>query len=56
MLFESQAFYWADTESWSLANATRDKSSWIAAKKFSWRDASNWMGAELRYGSDDWTT
>ena len=43
-------FYWADTSDWRPDSADRDKATWIAAKKLSWRDVSEWMGADLRYG------
>jgi hypothetical protein len=50
MLHESDRFYWADSDDWSPASATRDKSTWIAAKTLSWRDASDLMGPDLHYG------
>jgi hypothetical protein len=50
MLKEGDIFYWADASDWSPSTTQRDQVTWIAAKKLSWRDASDWMGAELRYG------
>ena len=43
-------FYWADLGGWTPESPTRDEATWIAAKKVSWRDASEWMGSDLRYG------
>lgn len=53
LLCHEETFYWADTEGWSPADAARHDATWIAAKKLSWRDASDWMGADLRYGAND---
>jgi len=50
MLHRGEAFYWADVEGWSPESADRDDATWIAARKVSWRDASKWMGSELRFG------
>jgi hypothetical protein len=49
LLCREETFYWADTEEWSPAGTARDDSTWIAAKKLSGRDASDWMGDKLRY-------
>jgi hypothetical protein len=43
-------FYWADRYNWSPADADRNDATWIAGKMLSWRDASEWMGSELRFG------
>ncbi|HSI15244.1 MAG TPA: hypothetical protein VK961_24560 [Chthoniobacter sp.] len=51
MLLADGMFYWANTGDWSPAAPNRDDATWIAAKKLSWRDASDWMGAELHYGA-----
>jgi hypothetical protein len=56
MLFETDTFYWADAGGWSPEANDRDQATWIAAKKVSWRDASDLMGANLRYGIHDRTT
>jgi hypothetical protein len=53
LLLEGDTFYWADVGGWSPLASDRDEATWIAAKKASWRDASDWMGADLRYGSHD---
>ena len=42
-------FYWADTAEWTPESAERGDSTWVSARKACWRDASNWMGPELRY-------
>jgi hypothetical protein len=52
MLVENDVFYWADSEGWSLNSSEHDNATWISAKKLSWRDASNWMDAELRFKAD----
>ena len=50
LLCRDGTFYWAENAGWSPESPTRDDASWIAAKKLSWRDASEWMGPDLRYG------
>lgn len=50
MLLDGGIFYWADSGGWLRADANRNEATWIAARKVSWRDASDWMGEELRYG------
>ncbi len=50
LLCDGETFYWADTGGWTPTCTGRDDSTWIAAKKLSWRDASDWMGSEMRYG------
>lgn len=44
-------FYWADDEAWKPDDPSKYAVSWISSKKIKWRDVSEWMGAELRYGS-----
>ena len=46
-------FYWAETDGWSPKDAGRNDVTWIAAKMLSWRDASEWMGNELRFGPNN---
>ncbi len=53
LLHDGDIFYWADEGGWSPTGEARDRCTWIAAKKLSWRDASHWMGPELRYGTAD---
>jgi hypothetical protein len=50
MLCRDGTLYWADVGGWTPESSTRDEATWIAAKKFSWRDVSEWMGSDLRYG------
>lgn len=45
-------FYWAASSDWTLDCSFKDSVTWVAAKKVSWRDASDWMGEELRYHSN----
>jgi hypothetical protein len=53
MFLEGDTYYWADVGTWLPTANDRDKATWIAAKKVSWRDASDWMGAKLRYRSGE---
>jgi hypothetical protein len=53
ILREDEIFYWADRNDWMPKNSNRYDATWVAAKKLSWRDASNWMGKQLRYGAKD---
>jgi hypothetical protein len=41
---------WSPEQGWSPDDADRDQCSWVSARRLSWRDASEWMGQELRYG------
>ncbi len=50
MLQDGDTFYWADVGGWSQTANNCDEATWIAAKKIAWRDASDWMGADIRYG------
>lgn len=51
MLLVDGVYYWAESDDWSPNSQSRDSSTWIAAKTVSWRDASDWMGDELRFGT-----
>jgi hypothetical protein len=42
--------YWSDNSQWRPDSGDRDESTWIGARRLRWRDASAWMGEELRYG------
>jgi hypothetical protein len=53
MLYRDGTFYWTDLGGWVPESPTRDEATWIAAKKVSWRDVSEWMGSDLRYGPGD---
>ena len=50
MLCRDRTYYWADVSGWTFESTTHDDATWIAAKKVSWRDASEWMGSDLHYG------
>lgn len=41
---------WADVEGWAPDRADSDDVTWVSARRLRWRDASEWMGPELRYG------
>jgi hypothetical protein len=53
MLCRDGTFYWADAGGWTPNSSSRDDASWIAAKKLSWRDVSEWTGPDLHYGPGD---
>jgi len=40
-------FYWANDGTWTPESSS--ESTWVAARKVYWRDASEWLGASLRY-------
>jgi hypothetical protein len=42
-------FYWAESADWNPDVPKSDCVTWIAARRAWWRDASEWMGATLRY-------
>ena len=50
LLHHEGLFYWANEYCWSPENSDLDEVTWIAGKALSWRDASDWMGSELRLG------
>ena len=41
--------YWADGAEWTPELADRDEYTWVAARRAFWRDASHWLGSDLRY-------
>ncbi|WP_432351994.1 hypothetical protein [Sporosarcina sp. A2] len=45
--------YWTDDWGWDPKEKASESSSWIAAKSLKWRDASNWMEKQNRYGVID---
>lgn len=45
-------FYWADNEGWSLNDPSKYAVNWISSKIIKWRDTSEWMGVDLRYGDN----
>ena len=50
LLLKEGVFYWADVGDWLPDQEDIIHTTWIAAQKLKWRDASEWMGGELRYG------
>lgn len=42
-------YYWADRDDWSPELSAVDESTWVSARKAYWRDASEWLGSQLRY-------
>ena len=48
LLVDDGLIYFADVADWSPKSDDQD-ATWISAKKLKWRDASDWMGEELRY-------
>ena len=46
-------FYWADNEDWKPESPDNGDSTWVSARKVFWRDASNWLGPEMRYLADN---
>jgi hypothetical protein len=53
VLLRNGVFYWAEDEDWTPDSPGRDGCTWVAAQILRWRDASDWMGATLRYGPSD---
>lgn len=49
-LLRGGIFYWADNGFWTPESHQAADSTWVAARHAWWRDASDWMGPELRYG------
>jgi hypothetical protein len=45
--------YWSDWGAWRPEYSDREGCTWIAARRLCWRDASGWMGDELRYVKGD---
>jgi hypothetical protein len=50
LLSRDDVIYWAEASGWSPDTTDRDSVTWVAAKRMSWRDASQWMGSHLKYG------
>jgi hypothetical protein len=50
LLVRDGQVFWSPEENWSpeMPNPTGD--TYIAARRASWRDASDWLGSTLRYG------
>jgi len=47
---QNGVFYWADSSAWTPESSSEN--TWVAARRVYWRDASEWLGASLRYRSD----
>lgn len=50
--FQDGICYWSDDERFKIGSREPNDYSWVAARRVWWRDASQWMGAALRYKSD----
>ncbi|MFM9329349.1 hypothetical protein [Paenibacillus mesotrionivorans] len=50
LYFENGICYWADDSNWRHDKQVSYEVNWIAARKVSWREVSNWMGKQQRYG------
>ncbi len=53
LILQEGIFYWADVGNWLPDQENSMGATWISACKLRWRDASKWMGEELRYGPKD---
>jgi hypothetical protein len=42
-------YYWADDADWA-PESHREGTTWIASRKVYWRNASEWIGPDIRYG------
>jgi hypothetical protein len=49
---ENGIFYWSDNSAWRPLAPGDGESTWVAARKLFWRDASDWLGPRLRYRED----
>ena len=56
LLLQAGVFYWADVGRWLPDQEDSMNATWIAANKLKWRNASEWMGEELRYGPQEAVT
>jgi len=50
LLVREDAIYWVDSAPWIPDQPDSNTSTWISARRLCWRDASDWMGKQLRYG------
>jgi chorismate mutase len=53
LLLRDGQIYWSPEENWSPESPNRDRSTWLSSRKLRWRDASEWLGKALHYGSGD---
>ncbi|MCU6713052.1 hypothetical protein M6D81_30570 [Paenibacillus sp. J5C_2022] len=53
-IYQDGNYYWADDRNWEPEGQNKFASvNWISSKKVSWRDASDWIGKTIRYGSPE---
>ena len=52
-LLREGIFYWADDARWRPESREPGDCTWVAARRAWWRNASDWMGPELRYRYSD---
>jgi hypothetical protein len=53
LLFRGDELFWADAGGWDPNATNSDNVTRVSAKRLRWRDASEWLGDELRYGPGD---
>ncbi|MBB4826442.1 hypothetical protein HNO89_003702 [Sporosarcina luteola] len=53
LIIHDGMFFWSDMYEWKPYD-TDEHTTWIASKKVKWRDVSEWMGDERRYGLTTW--
>ena len=49
LFLRDEVLYWAEERDWSPESTARNEVTWVAAGRVWWRDASEWMGPDLRY-------
>ena len=53
-IHKNDMFYWADDSNWDPEGQYKFAAvNWISSKKVKWRDASDWIGKEMRYGPNN---
>jgi hypothetical protein len=52
LLVQGDTIFWSPEGDWKPDKSGRDESTWVAAKRFRWREV-HWLGAEVRYGPKD---
>jgi len=45
--------YWAENSRWTPDHPGSPECTWVAARRAWWRDASGWLGPDLRYRQGD---
>jgi hypothetical protein len=51
LLVAGATIFWADESNWRPGESDSDDVTWISARRLHWRDASDWMGEPLHFGS-----